>query len=65
MLWPNATAEVNHDGSSRERTVPLGAPEQALRRRTPMLSNLKVILWLDPLRGDARFERIMGELRFP
>jgi hypothetical protein len=21
--------------------------------------------WADPVRGDARFERIMGELRFP
>jgi serine/threonine-protein kinase len=48
-----------------ERERALSALEQGLRVRAGMLSQLRTAPWLDPLRREPRFERIMAELRFP
>jgi eukaryotic-like serine/threonine-protein kinase len=48
-----------------ERERALDALEQAMRVRAPMLAQLKVAPWLDPLRSDPRFAAILAQLAFP
>ena len=43
----------------------LDAVERSLSLRAPMMAGLKVVPWLDPLRGYARFEQNVRRLRFP
>ena len=48
-----------------DRARALKAIDQGLRVRAPMMAGLKVAKWLDPLRGEPRFEQTLRELRFP
>lgn len=43
----------------------LAALERGLAERSPMMAQVKVAPWLDPLRAEPRFQRIVQELRFP
>jgi hypothetical protein len=47
----------------RDRSI--AALESGLSVHAPRLSQLKVSPWIDTLRGDPRFERIMAQLQFP
>ncbi len=47
----------------RERA--LRALERGFEARTPMMAQVRVAPWLDPLRDDPRFRRIVREMDFP
>ena len=48
-----------------ERDQSIEALNHALRTRAPFMAGLKVVAWLDPLRDDPRFERMLRAMRFP
>jgi hypothetical protein len=43
----------------------LTALERAVRTRSPMMAQLKVAAWHDPLRRDPRMQELVRRLRFP
>ena len=48
-----------------EHDKAIDALEHGLRARSPLMTNLKVAPWFDPLRDDPRFVRMVGAMRFP
>jgi hypothetical protein len=48
-----------------ERDQAIEVLERGLAARSPGMTSLKVVPWLDPVRGDPRFTRIIRAMHFP
>jgi serine/threonine-protein kinase len=48
-----------------ERDQVIEVLERGLAARSPGMTSLKVVPWLDPVRGDPRFTRIIRAMHFP
>jgi serine/threonine protein kinase/TolB-like protein len=62
---PNWTDIAMYYALLGDRDRSIAALESGLSVHAPRLSQLKVSPWIDTLRGDPRFERIMAQLQFP
>jgi hypothetical protein len=48
-----------------ERDQIIEALERGLAARSPGMTSMKVVPWLDPMRGDPRLTRIVRAMHFP
>jgi hypothetical protein len=48
-----------------ERDQVVDALERGFAARSPMMTSMKVVPWLDPVRNDPRVTRIIRAMRFP
>jgi len=48
-----------------ERDQTMEALERGLAARSPVMTSMKVVPWLDPMRDDPRLTRILHAMHFP
>ncbi len=61
-VWPEIAMYYALMGE-RDRTI--DALERGLTARSPLMTSVKVAPWLDPMRSDPRFVRLVRDMGFP